>query len=117
MKIYKTINSESQAKSYYQEITPLKKYYTEFIQDGKAPFILQLPEKKWFEIKPEKIPNITDRMLLNHLEYHKYWLGIRGAYYPRYAYLDFDAPTEKQIEKVIETLKLKDNQYHLFTSP
>jgi hypothetical protein len=94
----------------------IKKYYTDFVHDGTAPFNLQFNDRNWFEVKPEKYSCITDNMIINHLD-KKYWLACRGGYYPKYAYIDIDSPADNQIESVIDRMRLKEGQYLLYSSP
>lgn len=95
-----------------EDAARLKEYRELFAKEHFGPYILQHPERDWkTRYKP-----VSDPLLKAHLA-GKYWVGVPGGWYTKFATIDFDRPTEAKIQQTIETLGLSKGQYLLFTSP
>lgn len=93
----------------------IKRFYMNFIPEGRAPFGVQRPGESWYIRKRPKW--LTDNMLSGMLHDKQYWLGCYGGYYPKFGLIDMDAPEPGKVEKVIKALGLRQSQFKILSSP
>lgn len=87
-------------------------YKTSFVRDFVGPYAIQHPGKRW----STRYRPVSDPLIRGHLD-GKYWVATKAPWYPRFAYVDLDHPSEDTLERVVRGLGLSDGQYHVCTSP
>jgi hypothetical protein len=89
-----------------------QQYKRDFVNDYSAPFGVQLPGYQWKTYRR----HLPDSHIRSHLK-GDLWVGTRAPWYPRYAYLDIDAPSSGTVERVIERCQFSSGEYHICSSP
>ena len=90
----------------------LESYRKVFARDHQGPYATQQPGGDW----RTKYKSVADPLLKAHLS-EKYWVATKASWYPQIYFLDLDAPSAGELERIVESLGLSRGQYLLMSSP
>lgn len=95
-----------------------EEYKDLFVRQYKSPLVINYLNGRW----KTRHHNLHDKFIEQHLQ-QNYWLAVRGSWYPRFYYIDFDFSDRDahragiRIGRVLDLLKLSESQFYLMTSP
>lgn len=89
-----------------------KEYRQKFARDHNGPYAVQRPGRAW----KTKYKRVSDPLLNAHLA-GLYWVALKASWYPVVYFLDIDKPEPGMLDRIIETLRIRESQYILMTSP